>query len=151
MERPVDIHRLQSLNGNETIGCGHADFAKPTLVLSAEHRVIERALEILERLARTPVQDSVPSWQKILDFFSHFADQCHHLKEEQVLFPAMEEHGIPREWRTAGASACSGRALAPSCWLSIGPRLTGRRGDGNRSHASLPLSSVAASAISAAV
>jgi hemerythrin-like domain-containing protein len=37
------------------------------------------------------------SWRTALDFFSHFADQCHHFKEEQVLFPAMEEHGIPRE------------------------------------------------------
>ena len=36
-------------------------------------------------------------WKKALDFFSHFADQCHHFKEEQVLFPAMEERGILRD------------------------------------------------------
>jgi hemerythrin-like domain-containing protein len=34
-------------------------------------------------------------WKKALDFFRHFADQCHHFKEEKVLFPALEEHGIP--------------------------------------------------------
>jgi hemerythrin-like domain-containing protein len=36
-------------------------------------------------------------WKKALDFFSHFADQCHPFKEERVLFPAMEERGIPRD------------------------------------------------------
>ena len=43
------------------------------------------------------MENSLDCWRKALDFFSHFADQCHHFKEEQVLFPAMEERGIPRE------------------------------------------------------
>jgi len=30
-------------------------------------------------------------------FFRHFTDQCHHFKEEKVLFPALEKHGISRE------------------------------------------------------
>ena len=37
------------------------------------------------------------TFPKALDFFRHFADQCHHLKEEKILFPVMEEHGIPRD------------------------------------------------------
>jgi hemerythrin-like domain-containing protein len=37
------------------------------------------------------------SWKKALDFIRHFADQCHHFKEEKVLFPALEQHGIPNE------------------------------------------------------
>ena len=32
-----------------------------------------------------------------MEFLRGFADQCHHFKEEKILFPAMEEHGIPGE------------------------------------------------------
>lgn len=35
--------------------------------------------------------------EKILEFIKIFADKCHHGKEEDLLFPAMEEAGIPRE------------------------------------------------------
>jgi hemerythrin-like domain-containing protein len=79
-------------------GCGCAHKAeKPTEILSDEHRVIERVLSALEQLTRLPVSDSVERWQKALEFFRHFADECHHFKEEKVLFPAMEAHGIPNE------------------------------------------------------
>ena len=79
-------------------GCGCAHKAeKPTQILSDEHRVIERVLSALEELTRLPVSGSLERWQKALEFFRHFADQCHHFKEEKVLFPAMEAHGIPGE------------------------------------------------------
>jgi len=77
--------------------CGDHRFEKPTQVLSEEHRVIERVLDVLERLAKRPVAESLGDWKKALDFFRHFADECHHHKEEKVLFPAMEAHGIPRD------------------------------------------------------
>lgn len=77
--------------------CGHHHFEKATEVLSDEHRVIERVLAVVEKLATAPVEGSLDSWKKALDFFSHFADQCHHFKEEQVLFPAIAEGGIPRD------------------------------------------------------
>jgi len=78
--------------------CGdHSQLERPTEALTAEHRTIERVLDVLERLSRSPVENSLDDWKKALDFFVHFADQCHHFKEEQVLFPAMEEHGIPRD------------------------------------------------------
>jgi hemerythrin-like domain-containing protein len=84
------LHRISA--------CGdHSQLERPTEVLTAEHRTIERVLDVLEKLSTRPVEASLDSWRKALDFFSHFADQCHHFKEEQVLFPAMEEHGIPRE------------------------------------------------------
>jgi hemerythrin-like domain-containing protein len=77
-------------------GCGHqAD--KPTQILSDEHRVIERVLTALEGLIKRPVGGSLDDWKKAVDFFRTFADQCHHFKEEKVLFPAMEEHGIPSD------------------------------------------------------
>ena len=72
-------------------------FERATEMLTDEHRVIERMLDIMEKLARASVDQTLDSWKKVLDFARHFADQCHHLKEEKILFPAMEEHGIPNE------------------------------------------------------
>jgi hemerythrin-like domain-containing protein len=74
---------------------GH-EARKPTEILSDEHRVIERVLDAVEKLAKGPVGALEP-WKKALDFIRGFADQCHHFKEEKVLFPAMEAHGIPSE------------------------------------------------------
>ena len=76
---------------------GHGQFEKPTEVLSDEHRVIERVLAAVEKLLILPPAQSVGHWKKALDFIRNFADECHHLKEEKLLFPAMEAHGIPRE------------------------------------------------------
>lgn len=33
----------------------------------------------------------------ILEFLSIFVDKCHHGKEEEFLFPALEQAGVPRE------------------------------------------------------
>jgi hemerythrin-like domain-containing protein len=74
--------------------CGHHHAEKATALLSDEHRVIERVLAVLEKLTTRPVAQSLDSWKKALDFIRGFADGCHHLKEEKVLFPAMEAHGI---------------------------------------------------------
>jgi hemerythrin-like domain-containing protein len=79
-------------------GCACAHKAeKPTEILSDEHRVIERVLNALHRLTAVPVNPSLEQWRKALEFLRNFADQCHHFKEEKILFPALEEHGIPRE------------------------------------------------------
>jgi hemerythrin-like domain-containing protein len=69
---------------------------RATEILSDEHRVIERVLGAVEKLARGPVGALEP-WKKALEFIRGFADECHHFKEEKVLFPAMEAHGIPNE------------------------------------------------------
>jgi hemerythrin-like domain-containing protein len=78
-------------------GCGHHIFNSATALLSDEHRVIERVLAVMERLTRQPFPESRERWQKALEFVRGFADRCHHFKEEKVLFPALEEHGIPVE------------------------------------------------------
>jgi len=84
-------------------GCGCAQHGeKPTQILSDEHRVIERVLNVLEGLTKRPVRGDLANWKQALDFFRHFADQCHHFKEEKVLFPALEEHGIPRDGGPVG-------------------------------------------------
>ena len=100
MENPIEIKKsgcTHVIREIQPLDCGHHSFEKATDMLSEEHRVIERVLDILQKLTTRPVENSLDHWRKALDFFSRFADQCHHFKEEQVLFPSMEEHGIPRE------------------------------------------------------
>ena len=72
-------------------------FAKATEALKHDHRVIEKVLAVLERLTESSGEISLEMWRQALDFIRNFADECHHLKEEKVLFPVLEEHGIPRE------------------------------------------------------
>ncbi len=71
-----------------------------TEILMDEHRVIERVLVSLELAAqRLADGQAVPMdfFLKTADFIKGFADGCHHLKEEQVLFPTLEENGMSRE------------------------------------------------------
>src|SRR5262249_7394604 len=100
MENRVEADKTQCIHAAHVAqtpsGCAHHRSEKATELLSDEHRVIERVLAVLEKLTTRPVENSLDCWKKALDFFSHFADRCHHFKEEQVLFPAMEERGIPR-------------------------------------------------------
>ena len=78
----------------------HRETGTPTEMLRHEHEVILRALTLLEGIgqgleAGQPVDRKALGWLR--DFFGTFADKCHHGKEEQHLFPAMERHGVPRE------------------------------------------------------
>jgi hemerythrin-like domain-containing protein len=93
MENKSEIdHGRQPITGG-----GQHSYERATEVLSEEHRVIERVLAVVEKLTHAPVEGSLQSWRLALDFIRNFADQCHHLKEEKLLFPSMEEHGVPRE------------------------------------------------------
>ena len=68
--------------------------------LVAEHDLIERGLVVLEKVVAQiesgqPVPDDFPKWAP--QFFRQFADQCHHAKEEDLLFPLLKERGVPEE------------------------------------------------------
>jgi hemerythrin-like domain-containing protein len=101
MENRVETNNTECIHATHqseaACGCSHHHFEKATEMLSDEHRVIERVLAVLQKLTTRPVEHSLDCWRKALDFLSRFADQCHHLKEEKILFPAMEDHGIPRD------------------------------------------------------
>ena len=68
--------------------------------LKEEHQAILLMLEVMEAVckkldAREDV--SIDDLNDMVKFIKEFADKSHHLKEEDLLFPAMEEAGIPRE------------------------------------------------------
>jgi hemerythrin-like domain-containing protein len=76
-----------------------------TTILMDEHRVIERVLHALDiaahrLLSGEPIK--VEFFLSAAEFIQGFADGCHHKKEEGVLFPAMEAHGVPREGGPTG-------------------------------------------------
>jgi len=73
---------------------------KPTEVLVEEHKAIKTMLRVLNEVASEleAGEETHPSHlDMILEFIKLFADRCHHGKEEDLLFPAMEKAGIPRE------------------------------------------------------
>ncbi len=68
--------------------------------LVAEHELIERGLNLLEKAvtrleAGQPLPEGFPQWAP--RFFQQFADQCHHAKEEDVFFPVLKQRGIPEQ------------------------------------------------------
>ena len=68
--------------------------------LRAEHEGIKVMLGVVEAIcARIESGGAVDSDDipRIVEFFSVFADRCHHTKEEDLLFPALEAAGAPRE------------------------------------------------------
>ncbi len=75
----------------------HHHFEKATEALKSDHRIIEKVLGLLEKLTAGSKEASLDTWGKTVDFIRNFADKCHHLKEEKVLFPFLEKKGIPRE------------------------------------------------------
>ncbi|MBC7237635.1 MAG: hemerythrin domain-containing protein [Chloroflexi bacterium] len=73
---------------------------KPTEELKEEHDAIKRMLRILERMAdRLDAREDVriEDIREAIGFIQGFADRCHHAKEEDLLFPAMEAAGVPRQ------------------------------------------------------
>ncbi len=68
-----------------------------------EHRILEEGLDVLENVIEQTEAGRVPpalKIQQLLDFFTDFADERHHRKEEAVLIPNLEQ-------------ACGGRYLCP--------------------------------------
>ena len=78
----------------------------PIAVLGHEHEFIKKVIAALDRLAgaadraETANPDTL---REIVRFMREFADRCHHAKEEDVLFPAMEKKGVPESGCPLGA------------------------------------------------
>jgi hemerythrin-like domain-containing protein len=73
--------------------------------LEAEHRVIEKVLDALEREV-TKIEDDGPVdhdfFLRTISFVREFADGLHHQKEERVLFPKVTAAGVPEEGGPVG-------------------------------------------------
>jgi len=71
-----------------------------TSTLVNEHRLILRMIALFEKNASKTAQGSYLNWQFYLDgidFIRQYADRFHHAKEEDVLFKALVDNGMPKE------------------------------------------------------
>ncbi len=69
-------------------------------ILRHEHDAILKMLDVADHVAEQLDRGSVVAADTLgdlLEFFTLFADKCHHGKEEDLLFPLMEKKGIPRD------------------------------------------------------
>ena len=71
----------------------------PTGVLREEHQLILRVLDVLQRIVENGERGDwdVNAMTECVAFFRLFADACHHGKEEDLLFPELQERGMSRD------------------------------------------------------
>lgn len=73
---------------------------KPTEYLTEEHEAIKKMLKIVDKVSlklESGEEVSPDHLEKIVYFIRGFADKCHYAKEEDLLFPAMIDSGVPEE------------------------------------------------------
>jgi hemerythrin-like domain-containing protein len=73
---------------------------KATEELKNEHEGIQLMLRVLDAVSKKmQLGEKIQTdhLDSMLEFFSVFVDKCHHGKEEDFLFPAMEKAGVIRE------------------------------------------------------
>lgn len=73
---------------------------KATGELKAEHRGIELMLRVLQAVSANfgdGQPPPAPHVDGILEFLTVFVDKCHHGKEEEFLFPALEAAAVARD------------------------------------------------------
>lgn len=77
---------------------------KPTEVLKEEHHGVKLSLRALGKLCKKMTAEGPDETlaaehdlARLIEFFRVFVDKCHHAKEEEILFPALIEAGLPKE------------------------------------------------------
>lgn len=71
-----------------------------TASLRQDHDIIKKVLKATDaciKLLREGKEIPPAILLDTVDFITNFIDRCHHAKEEQGLFPALEATGMPRE------------------------------------------------------
>lgn len=105
-----------------------------TQALVDEHRLILRMIALLERNAPRTAVGSYDNWQFYLDgvdFIRNYADRFHHAKEEDVLFEALVNNGMPRQNSPIAAMLMEhdqGRAYVKAMETAAGEALAGQTG-----------------------
>jgi hemerythrin-like domain-containing protein len=74
---------------------------QPIKDLKMEHDAVQLTLRILDKICQKIEQSGeildIQHLDQLLEFFKVFVDKCHHGKEEELLFPALENAGVSRE------------------------------------------------------
>lgn len=74
---------------------------KPIEDLKMEHEAVKITLRVLDSICKEAEKSgelaNPEHLEQLIEFFATFVDRCHHGKEEELLFPALEEVGVSRE------------------------------------------------------
>ena len=74
---------------------------QPIKDLKMEHDAVQLTLRILDKICQKIEQSGeiidLQHIDQLLEVFKVFVDKCHHGKEEELLFPALENVGVSRE------------------------------------------------------
>ncbi len=98
---------------------------KATEELKKEHRAIELMLDIMEKVCeklQAGEKVNADDLEKMVEFIRVFADKCHHSKEEDLLFPALEKAGIPKRGGPLGvmlAEHTTGRSYVTALYEAV--------------------------------
>jgi hemerythrin-like domain-containing protein len=109
-----------------------------TEILKKEHQAILKMVEASETVAeRLRRGERVPSdvLATFQEFFQVFTDQCHHGKEENILFPLLEARGLPKAGGPLGVMLNEheqGRALVREMRQAAEAFAAGAEGSGVR-------------------
>ena len=72
---------------------------KATEALKHEHEAVKLMMRIMEAISariRSGLKVQRQDLDNMTDFLRVLVDRCHHAKEEEILFPILEEAGIPK-------------------------------------------------------
>jgi len=107
--------------------------------LITEHEAVKTTLRVLDnishRISTSATISQIEHIEQLFEFFTVFVDKCHHGKEEELLFPAMEAVGISREGGPIGVMLSEhqqGRDLVSKMKQDLGAYVNG---DGNAAQA----------------
>jgi len=107
---------------------------QPIEDLKTEHEAVKITLKILESICNAAEETGEISNPdhvgQLIDFFKTFVDKCHHGKEEEFLFPALEDVGVGREGGPIGVMLKEhqqGRDLVAKMDASLAQYSEGRR------------------------
>lgn len=106
--------------------------------LLEEHGAIKRMMQVTDKVCkRLKAGGKIPSehLDQIMEFYLVFADQCHHEKEEQGLFPVLEAAGVPVEGGPIGVMLTDHKMLR-GCMERMG-KAVARYKEGNERAAAM--------------
>jgi hypothetical protein len=66
-------------------------------LLMRDHETTERVFAAMERPFTSPTGPAPGLVTKLFDYVRNYVDRCHNQKEEQHLFPRVEQRGVPRQ------------------------------------------------------
>jgi hemerythrin-like domain-containing protein len=79
---------------------------KATEQLKKEHNAIKLTIRVLDKICKSLEaggKGEIDDLESLLDFYKVFVDKCHHVKEENMLFAAMQRSLDPSDGERIGA------------------------------------------------